>query len=183
MIAMPTSDWPPPIRTLLDTAPAMSLNKFGPPDPAARQILKTAQPRRWFRDGRAPEAAVGALWLRHGDWDEAHTIIQDLPSTEAAYWHGILHRLDGDSANAAYWFRRTEGHALYKHFAFEAKRLAGQHPEGGFAVPVKWDAVAFVEFVDQVRQAPGTPGYAFALAIQEAEWQLLFDWCGRANIK
>lgn len=176
-------DWAPPVRTLLETAPPMKLSKFGPPEPSARQLLKTAQPRRWFRDGRAPEAAVGALWLRHGDWEESHSIIQDLPSAEAAYWHGILHRLDGDSSNAAYWFRRVEGHALLKHVAFEAKKLAPQFDGAGFEVPVKWDLVKFVEFVDQVRDAAGSPGQGLALAIQEAEWRLLFEWCARANIK
>ncbi len=180
---MPTPDWTPPVRTLLDTAPRMKLGKFGPPDPAARQILTTANPRRWFRDGRAPEAAVGGLWLRHGGWEDAHNIIQDLPSTEAAYWHGILHRQEGDSSNAAYWFRRTEGHALYKHFAFEAKKLEGQHPGAGFTAAAKWDPVAFVSFVDEVRMQPEAPGHALALAIQEAEWRLLFEWCARANIK
>ena len=180
---MPMNEWLPPIRTLLETAPAMKLSKYGPPDPSARQLLMTANPRRWFRDGRAPEAAVGGLWLRHGDWEESHKIIQDLPSAEAAYWHGILHRLDGDSSNAAYWFRRLEGHELLKHVAFEAKRIAAQNPGAGFEVPAKWDLVKFVEFVDRVRDEPESAGHKVALAIQEAEWRLLFEWCGRANIK
>ena len=45
--------------------------------------------------------------LQAGDWDGAHAIVQDDPSTDAAWIHAHLHRIEGDVANAAYWYRRA----------------------------------------------------------------------------
>ena len=50
-----------------------------------------------------------AVWhgLR-GDWEDAHSIAQDDESREAAWIHAWLHRMEGDSSNAAYWYRRAQ---------------------------------------------------------------------------
>ena len=45
--------------------------------------------------------------LAAGDWDGAHAIVQDDPSPEAAWVHAHLHRVEGDLANARYWYRRA----------------------------------------------------------------------------
>ncbi|SNB70467.1 hypothetical protein SAMN07250955_107209 [Arboricoccus pini] len=42
-----------------------------------------------------------------GEWDGAHAIVQDAPSAEAAWVHAWLHRVEGDLANAGYWYRRA----------------------------------------------------------------------------
>ena len=42
-----------------------------------------------------------------GDWDGAHKLVQDEPSREAAWVHAHLHRIEGDLANAGYWYRRA----------------------------------------------------------------------------
>ncbi len=42
-----------------------------------------------------------------GAWDEAHRLVQDDPGPEAAWVHAHLHRIEGDLANAAYWYRRA----------------------------------------------------------------------------
>jgi hypothetical protein len=49
-----------------------------------------------------------ALWFDgKGDWEEAHTVVQDLNTTEAAHIHAYLHRKEGDAGNAAYWYHRA----------------------------------------------------------------------------
>lgn len=49
-----------------------------------------------------------ALWHdRRGDWDAAHTCVQDLPDRSAAHIHAYLHRKEGDIWNADYWYRRA----------------------------------------------------------------------------
>lgn len=49
-----------------------------------------------------------ALWYdAKGDWIAAHTIIQDLDDVTAAWIHAYLHRKEGDTGNADYWYRRT----------------------------------------------------------------------------
>jgi hypothetical protein len=42
--------------------------------------------------------------LAAGDWEGAHAIVQDDPSTLAAWMHGIVHMLEGDVSNARYWY-------------------------------------------------------------------------------
>lgn len=49
-----------------------------------------------------------ALWYDgKGLWPEAHDIVQDLESKEAAWIHAYLHRKEGDDWNAGYWYRRA----------------------------------------------------------------------------
>ena len=51
---------------------------------------------------------VAALWhLAKGDWTRAHESAQEDPSADAAWVHAHLHRVEGDTANAAYWYRRA----------------------------------------------------------------------------
>lgn len=45
--------------------------------------------------------------VERGDWEGAHALVQDDPSPEAAWVHGHLHRVEGDLANAGYWYRRA----------------------------------------------------------------------------
>ena len=42
-----------------------------------------------------------------GQWDEAHRIVASMDSPEAAWVHANLHREEGDTGNAAYWYRRA----------------------------------------------------------------------------
>ncbi|MCE9610828.1 MAG: hypothetical protein K8R23_11600 [Chthoniobacter sp.] len=38
---------------------------------------------------------------------EAHTIFQEAKDDLGAYWHGMMHRREGDFENARYWYRRA----------------------------------------------------------------------------
>ena len=62
--------------------------------------------------GAAPaphlDAPLAALWwAANGDWDQAHKIVQDDASAEAAWVHAYLHRVEGDLGNAGYWYRQA----------------------------------------------------------------------------
>ncbi len=49
-----------------------------------------------------------SLWYdARGDWNKAHTIIQDLGDRNAAWIHAYLHRKEGDIANADYWYAKA----------------------------------------------------------------------------
>jgi hypothetical protein len=68
-----------------------------------------------FRDslsGAAPapdlEAPLRGLWWAAKDqWDNAHRIVQDESSADAAWVHAYLHRVEGDLGNAGYWYRQA----------------------------------------------------------------------------
>ena len=49
-----------------------------------------------------------ALWYdAKDDWEQSHTIIQDIEDADAAWVHAYLHRKEGDTGNADYWYRRA----------------------------------------------------------------------------
>ncbi|TDQ19488.1 hypothetical protein DFQ04_1310 [Algoriphagus boseongensis] len=49
-----------------------------------------------------------ALWYDgKGDWKSAHDQVDHLESRTAARVHAYLHRKEGDSWNADYWYRRA----------------------------------------------------------------------------
>ena len=61
----------------------------------------------------ADTAAAGARLiealdhLSHGAWQQAHPIVQDDKSPEAAWVHGIVHTIEGDLENARHWYRKA----------------------------------------------------------------------------
>ena len=66
-----------------------------------RDSLSAAEPPA----GLTP--ALQALWhAANGAWDQAHDITQ--PGGGELDWvHAYLHRVEGDLANAGYWYRRA----------------------------------------------------------------------------
>ena len=55
------------------------------------------------------DPALQALWWAgKGDWDRAHRCAQEREGDPACDWvHAYLHRVEGDRANAGYWYRRA----------------------------------------------------------------------------
>jgi hypothetical protein len=50
-----------------------------------------------------------SLWYdRKGDLKKAHDLVDSLPGAEAAWVHAYLHRKEGDSWNADYWYARAK---------------------------------------------------------------------------
>ncbi|MCC9640753.1 hypothetical protein LOC71_00585 [Rhodopirellula sp. JC740] len=100
------------------------------------------------------------LWLLAGDLDRSHTISQDEGSSEGSFWHGIMHRREGDFGNAKYWFRRVGRHSILSD-------LSGMYPE------LHADAD---EFVDNVARAVRSGQIVDeCLAVQWTEWQWLMN--------
>ena len=64
-------------------------------------------------DASAPPAglapALEALWHdARGDFDRAHQLAQTDEGGRGDWVHAYLHRKQGDSGNAAYWYRRAK---------------------------------------------------------------------------
>jgi hypothetical protein len=56
--------------------------------------------------GLAPLAL--AMWREaKGEWDVAHSLAQAQDDADGAWVHAYLHRVEGDLANAGYWYRRA----------------------------------------------------------------------------
>ncbi len=56
--------------------------------------------------GLSPPLAA-LWWAAKGDWDAAHKIVQDESDANSAWVHAYLHRVEGDLANAGYWYRQA----------------------------------------------------------------------------
>ncbi len=75
-------------------SPLMSVDEF-------RQSA-SAEPPEGLSD------ALLALWHdARGDWTAAHESAQSGESDDGAWVHAYLHRKEGDSGNAGYWYRRA----------------------------------------------------------------------------
>lgn len=60
-----------------------------------------APPQGWSRP-------LQALWYAaRGDWEAAHELAQAGDDDAHAWVHAHLHRVEGDAANAGYWYRRA----------------------------------------------------------------------------
>src|SRR5690348_9587161 len=104
-------DYGPAVLELMHGDGAGELGR-GAPNAAARVALERLTPARLV----APRAlgsddfargCIAGLWLRHGFLDESHTISQSLDNSSGSYWHGLMHRREGDFDNTKYWFRRV----------------------------------------------------------------------------
>jgi hypothetical protein len=141
--------------------------------PLAGGTCSSAEARGLLKASRLPPAVLAGLYLYFSCWDDAHGVAQDLETPEGSYWHAIVHRQEPDPGNAGYWFRHLGRHPIFPALRERAAAIgieSGKH----------WDPLAFVTYCEEARQRPGSPEEQKALAVQRAEWQLLFDWCAKA---
>jgi len=148
--------------------------------PLAGGICSSGEARRRIEAGgaelfpgaRAPEAALAGLMVYFSLMDEAHQVAQRVENQDNNFWHGIVHRREPDVGNASYWFRRVGAHPIFPVLREEAARLGvnfGEH----------WDPFAFIDWCERARPKAGSAEEQGAMAVQLAEWQLLFDYCAR----
>ena len=130
---------------------------------------------------RRPDLArccLAGLWLYHDFLDESHAISQEIHTPAGSYWHGIAHRIEPDSWNAAYWFRRVGQHPIFPSLHHHAHEILRKYEFTRWKLKESWDPFLFIDWCDDARQAPASVQEQVATAIQRAEWQLLFEWCG-----
>lgn len=106
----------------------------------------------------APELQSG-LWLYVDDLDRSHRVSQKIDTPTGSFWHGIMHRREGDFSNSHYWFRKT-----------------GQHP--AMDDVSGYDPHAFVDAVE----GDGAQSSPELVALQRQEWATLFEWCARGDV-
>lgn len=151
------------------------------------------QPRRvWDPDLTGPidgldPAALGAggndffdclrsgLHLWNDDLDRAHRIAQAIPTATGGYWHGIMHRREGDFGNAGYWFRYVGAHPAFPAVLDAARQAAARFPGGRLAARLAgaggWDPFAFVDACRDGAEAD------LLRAVQLAEIEVLLRFC------
>ncbi len=106
--------------------------------------------------------AAGLLQI-HDFWDASHDAAQEADNQGerafSAYWHGIAHRREPDSGNAAYWFRKVGKHAVFAPLAVAARPLLEAHADsqltGRLLPDGAWNAMAMIDLCTEAR--PSSP--------------------------
>jgi hypothetical protein len=154
-------------------APLLAIDRRRPldagrPEVQSRDTLKALSVAIAFAHARPVDTemakcCLAGAWLLHDYLDESHTISQKIDTAEGSYWHGIMHRREGDFSNAKYWFRHVGEHPVFREI----------------------DDFDPYDFVDQCQAvARGKSGAREeCLDTQQAEWEALFDYCYRAAVK
>lgn len=123
---------------------------------------------------------IAGVWLLHDYLDESHTISQSIDTASGSFWHAIMHRREGDFSNAKYWFRNVGQHPTFAALSERAAELAAKRNEESLVRNVlagrDWDPFAFVDLCQSVARAQ-TAARELCLDMQQAEWELLFDFC------
>ena len=106
-----------------------------------------------------PSLCAG-LWLYIDELDRSHTISQGIDDATGSFWHGIMHRREGDFSNSHYWFNRV-----------------GKHP-----AMLSIDGYDAHKFIDDV-EAHHVKSPAELVDLQRKEWAALFFWCAELSVK
>jgi len=129
-----------------------------------------------FPHARDAKAALAGLLLGSGHWDSSHQVAQDTLSREGSYWHAIAHRIEPDSWNSGYWFRRVGDHPIFPTLHTETAALLSTS-EVGWHLAKKWNPHQFLMWCDQGRTGSDVAKRSLACQIQRLECDRLLSWC------
>ena len=168
--------------------PLLDLNRpfpvgMGEPDQRVFEALTAITVESAFEHDRTVDQAAAAcclsgLWMFHGFLDQSHTISQDITNPTGSYWHGIVHRREGDFSNAKYWFRQVGEHPSFEllderisdHDALLQNKKAAKLCVRGY------DPFQFVDYCRAY--AKGEEDLElYCREVTRQEWWTLFDYC------
>lgn len=161
---------PASLRNVIEPAPLPELQDGPGSVPTEKSIRELDQAYK----GSLTESA---LWLLCGDLDRSHSISQNISSAEGSFWHGIMHRREGDFGNSKYWFGRVGSHPVHQKLAELVAQSEVQSEVSDFGLD-EASSVAF-GLVDAC-QAALRKRKQLIPTLQEVcwwEWQLLFRHC------
>jgi hypothetical protein len=122
-----------------------------PPD---ETLVRTVEALLEDRALKTNPHLVAGLWLYVDDLDRSHKVSQGIEDATGSFWHGIMHRREGDFSNSHYWFHRVGPHPVLE-------KVSGYDPHA---------------FIDQVEaRRNGNP--PDLVDLQRDEWAALFEWC------
>lgn len=131
-------------------------------------------------DSEMARCCLAGVWLLHDFLDESHSISQNVSSPSGSFWHGVMHRREGDFSNAKYWFRRVGIHDVFEplgQWAAETGNRGDATVADRIAAGATWDPLAFVDACQTAIRTGEAADYC--RRVQQREWELLFEFCFR----
>ena len=135
----------------------------------AAAILGGADP---LPDAPLPLLRAG-LFYYHNAIEDSHREAARAEGDLAAYWHGMVHRREGDFDNARYWMRRAGEQPIFQE-------LHGRAAEGApnMGRQSNWDPFLFVNLCEQYKY--GAHEYRKEIGtLQRVEFAVMFDYVWR----
>lgn len=161
-----------PLGDLISNAGPMPLDGGSPNSPVFAQLsaltLEEAFADTAIVDEEMARCCLSGIWLLHNFLGESHTLSQGISTPSGSYWHGIMHRREGDYANAKYWMRRVGAHPVLPQLATHLGE--------------PWDPFRFVDECEQAVRGDNKVAVDTLRAQQQLEWELLFDFCYQAAV-
>ncbi|MEF3301555.1 hypothetical protein [Paenibacillus sp. GYB003] len=136
---------------------------------------------------------IAGLHAWNDSLDASHDISQNVETETGSYWHGIMHRMEGDYWNSKYWMKRVGRHPIFPELHRAAAELLSG-PSGLAALdegPGKdllkalakadgWDPYLFVDAVERQTERERDERTAYWLrSVQWHEIRLLLRHCYR----
>ena len=115
----------------------------------------------------------GGLLYALDDLDGCHRIFQEAHTDLGSYWHGMMHRREGDYDNARYWFRRAGAVPVFEKLH---GNVASISPD--MAKQSSWDPYLFTGVCEQARHGAEDDGQVLP-RLQRAEFEVFLDYSWR----
>lgn len=135
-------------------------------------------------------AIKAGLHLLNESLDKSHAIAQEITNGTGSYWHGLMHRMEGDYRNAKYWFAETGQHPIYPLLIIRVREYLSDKAVLEFdhdalrsklnvlATAPMWNPSVFVDAVEiQVTFAQHPLIEEWLKHIQGLEMNLLLQYC------
>lgn len=187
------------VKRLMEHVPALQPNRIWDED--LDGLIRSLSADDLLGTDMTPANRSNALALQSGlllwneNLDASHTLSQDIDNPTGSYWHGIMHRMEGDFSNAKYWFRLTGSHPVYgRLYLWTVSFLKDKDTDPTRPDPARsiaklaeesgWNPYLFVDLVEAASRLPEDSETVRTLAaIQKQEILLLTEYglseCGR----
>jgi hypothetical protein len=97
-----------------------------------RELEEHIRALDWQERNKEPEviALRAGLHLRNDSLGVSHRYAQQIEyDATGAYWHGVMHRMEGDFSNAKYWFYQAGNHPAMREAAKRIAQSLKQYPD------------------------------------------------------
>ena len=119
----------------------------------------------------------GALLNAADALDAAHRIFQDDPGDLGSYWHGVMHRREGDVDTARYWFRRAGRLPILDRMHGVAAQVSAT-----MARQPTWYAYLLTGMCEQAKFGDHD-AVSECVALQRVEFEELLAYCWRMGVR